>query len=189
MMSLAFIVSQILTAIMYGIFALSYQLKTQKSILIAALTGNAVNMVAFILLGGWSAVAMCVIAIVADVVRYQAEVKGSKFGTSLPFFLMVLLAVGISGWLTYDGVWSLMSVFATMIYRFSTWQKKPIVYKFCGIPVGVFWIIYNLWLGSVVGWVLEAVLLTFAAIGFFRDLGKGKKLKGSGKVEAVAEGV
>jgi uncharacterized membrane protein YccF (DUF307 family) len=65
---------------MYGIFALSYQLKTQKKILVAALSGNVVNMVAFILLGGWSAVAMCVIAIVADIVRYRAEVRGRSLG-------------------------------------------------------------------------------------------------------------
>jgi hypothetical protein len=166
--------------ICYGFLAWSYFLKTQKQILRTTVVANTSIMVAFILLGGWSGVAMCAIAILADIIRYQAEDKrGLDFGRSLPFLLIVLVAVGVSGWVAYDGFLSLMSVFATAIFRFSTWQRRPLVYKLCGLPASGLWIIYNVFIGSMFGVILESALLGFVLVGILWDVKRGK-LNGAG---------
>ena len=75
---------------------------------------------------------------------------------------------------TYNGFLSLMSVFATMTYTYSIWQKNTLVYKFMGVPVGILWIIYNAFVGSFFGVTLEAALCVASLIGFIVAL-KAKK--------------
>ena len=74
--------------------------------------------------------------------------------------LAVLYAISIiSAIYTYEGFLSLMSVFATMLYTYSVWQKKISIYKILGIPVGIIWIIYNIYIASIFGIILEIALL------------------------------
>lgn len=160
-----YLISQLITVLYYGLFAWSYLLKSQKSIIIVGLLGVILNAAAYILLGAWTGVMMCVIAIIRNLIRYHAEVTDSKFGTSNFFFILILLAIVGVTIPFYDGWLSLMSVFATAIYSYSIWQKNPTVYKICGLPVGILWIIYNLYIGSVFGWILETGLLVFAIVG------------------------
>jgi len=84
--------------------------------------------------------------------------------------LMVLYVISIiSAIYTYEGFLSLMSVFATMLYTYSVWQKKTSVYKILGVPVGIIWIIYNVYIASIFGIILEIVLLISAIIGIIRE--------------------
>ncbi|MDR3125643.1 MAG: YgjV family protein [Candidatus Nomurabacteria bacterium] len=164
-LTVAYIVSQIITVIFYGLFAYSYLLKTQRSILVVGAIAVILNAVAFILLGGWSGVAMCAIALARNLVCYRFK----SFGSSRWFLLIVFGAIIIATIPTFDSFWSLMSVFATCVYSYSVWQKKPIVYKLCGLPVGVLWIIYNIYILSVFGVILEIALTIFALVGFIKD--------------------
>ena len=70
-----------------------------------------------------------------------------------------------------------MSVFATMLYTYSVWQKKTSIYKILGIPVGIIWISYNIYIVSIFGIILEVVLLISAIIGIVREykIKKGNK--------------
>ena len=51
-----------------------------------------------------------------------------------------------------------MSVIATSLYTFSVWQKNVKVYKYLGIPMGILWISYNIYIMSIVELVLESAL-------------------------------
>ena len=62
-----------------------------------------------------------------------------------------------------------MSVFGTMLYTYSVWQKKTSIYKMFGIPVGIVWTIYNIYIASIFGTILEVLLLISAIIGIVRD--------------------
>jgi hypothetical protein len=70
-----------------------------------------------------------------------------------------------------------MSVFATMLYTYSVWQKKISIYKILGIPVGIIWIIYNIYIVSIFGIILEVVLLISAIIGIVREYKMKKESK------------
>jgi hypothetical protein len=165
-LTIPYIISQIVTIVFYGLFAYSYLLKTQRSILIVSTLAVLLNAVAFVLLGAWSGVAMCVVALVRNLMRYKSE----KIGGSLWFLLLVFAAIIALSIPTFDGFWSLMPALAAATYSYSVWQKKPIIYKLCGLPVGVVWIIYNIFIGSIFGVLLEAGLTIFALVGFVRDI-------------------
>lgn len=181
-----YIWSQIFTVIMYAILMICYQLKKRKSILVASIIALLCNAVAYVLLQAWTGLAMCAIALFRNLYSFWDETKnGSQAKITvrdtvvLIVVYVAMIAVSIP---TYDGFLSLMSVFATMAYTFSIWQKNTLVYKFFGVPVGILWIIYNAFVGSFFGVILEAALCVASIIGFavaLRARKNGKRHKKS----------
>ena len=81
--------------------------------------------------------------------------------------LIILYLISIiSAIFTYDGALCLLSVFATMIYSFSVWQKDTIRYKFLGIPSEGLWLLYNIYIKSIFGIILEGILLISSINGY-----------------------
>ena len=92
--------------------------------------------------------------------------------------LIVLTAISIvSSIFTYDGFLSLFIVFATMLYTYSVWQKKTNVYKFCGIPIGIMLITYNLYIKSLFGIILETILMVSSTTGYILEIIRKRKDK------------
>ena len=84
--------------------------------------------------------------------------------------LIILYVISIiSAIFTYNGILSMMSVVATMLYTYSVWQKNTKVYKALGIPIGVLWIVYNVYIFSIFGIILEVVLAISSIIGYIRE--------------------
>ena len=166
---------------MYALFSVSYITKKRKSILIASIAGIIFNALAYILLGAWTGLAMCAIALLRNLYSIWDEAhNGSREKITrrdvvvLIVTFLAIIAVTIP---TYDGFLSLMSVFGAMAYTYSIWQKKPIVYKFFGIPVGLLWLTYNVYVRSFFGVVLELALLVVSIYGYVVALKAQKKAK------------
>ena len=177
-LTVAYIFSQIFTVLLYITLALSYYVKNRKTILILNFLGLIFNIIAYILLNAWSGLAMCIIALIRNTIFLVDENKNGKRDEINKFDIIVLIVLYIisiiSAVFTYEGFFSLFSVFATMIYTYSVWQKKVIIYKFCGIPVGIAWIIYNAYVMSIFGIILESILLVASTVGYMLDIKKRK---------------
>ena len=180
-LTLQYIVSQVFTIIMYILLASTYYLKDRKNILIVGFLSTLSIAIAYILLNAWTGVAMCIVAVVRNLNCIIDEKKnGSKSKTTKIDIVLLMLLYVITIFLTlftYDGFLSLLSVFATMVYTYAVWQKKVIVYKFYGIPGGILWIAYNIYIMSLFGIILESVLLVFSSIGYILELRKQKNHK------------
>lgn len=167
---MSYILSQVFTILMYGLLAITYYLKDRKTILVISFLSIVANAIAYVLLNAYSGLAMCMIALVRNVIFIVDEKKNGKqdkIRTKDIMILGVLYVIAIiSAIFTYDGVFSLLSVFATMLYTYSVWQKKVGIYKFCGIPVGILWVLYNVYVKSIFGVILETVLLVNSIIGY-----------------------
>jgi len=165
---------------MYALLAATYYAKNRKSILILSFLSLVTNAIAYILLEAYTGLAMCVVAFVRNIVFMIDEKKNGKseeIGKKdvillIVFFGLIIVATAF----TYEGLLSLLSVFATMIYTYSVWQKKTKVYKFCGIPVGVLWIFYNLYVKSIFGVILETILLICSIVGYILEIKKQKNV-------------
>lgn len=177
-MTLTYILSQIFTVIMYALLAVSYNAKKRKAILTTSIAAIIFNGLAYVLLGAWTGLAMCCISFLRSLYSIWDETKNANSKKIMKRDVVVLVVTYIAIILvtipTYDGFWSLMSVFGTAMYTYSIWQKKPIVYKFFGIPVGIVWTIYNYFVGSFFGVVLEVALLVAAIYGYIKALKAGK---------------
>lgn len=175
---LTYILSQIFTIINYSILASSYYAKNRKKILILNFLNIIAEAMAYIFLNAWSGFAMCIVAIIRNIIFLLDEKKNGKreeINKSDIMILVILYVISIiSAVFTYDGFFSLLSVFATMLYTFSVWQKKTNIYKLLGIPIGILWILYNIYIMSIFGIILEMILLVCSTTGYLLEKRKAK---------------
>lgn len=174
-----YVLSQIFTILMHVLMAWTYFLKEKRRIVIVSALSLVANIIAYVLLGAWTGLAMCVVAMLRNLYILWKEKKYGKREKlekrDYIFLAIVYLGIVLATIPTYEGLLSLLSVFATSIYTYSIWQKSTKIYKFCGIPVGILWIAYNAYVRSIFGIILEAVLLIASIVGYFKELGAAKK--------------
>jgi len=180
--SAQYITSQVFVSIAYALLAMTYFITSRGKQLATTITSNVTMGIGFILLGGWVAVSMCVIAICRDVVssiinaRRSQEERRNLMRSDWWWLGLWISLFTIATALTADGFASLFAYFATMTFTISIWQRNGWIYRFLGIFVGIFWIIYNLYVQSFMGMTLESVLLIFVIIGFIK-YNQNKKIK------------
>ena len=181
-MDTAYIFSQVFTIIMYILLVITYFAKNKRVIVIISNAAIIANAIAFILLNAWSGLVVCIIDLFRNFYIMWDENKHGKSDKiqkkDIIFLAVVYIAMALAAIPTYEGFFSLFSVFASAVYAFSIWQKSTLIYKFCGLPVGILWITYNTYIGSFFGIVLESALLVVSIIGFILELKKTTKRKG-----------
>ena len=169
-----YVLSQIFTILMYILLAWTYFLKDKRKIVIVSALSLVANIVAYVLLGAWTGLAMCVVAMLRNLyILWEEKKYGQRENLEKRdyiFLAVVYLGIILATVTTYKGFLSLLSVFATSVYTYSIWQKSTKIYKFCGIPVGILWIAYNAYIGSIFGVILESILLASSAMGFVDEL-------------------
>lgn len=167
--------SQIFVIINAILLIITYQLRTRKQILIVSFMALLANGAAYVLLSAWSGLAMVFVAMIRNIIFLLDENKNSKKNNNNIskkdiIVLVVLYTISIlSAIFTYEGFWSLMSVFATMLYTYSVWQKKEKIYKVLGIIIEIIWIIYNIYIFSIFAIIVHIALLTSVILGLIRE--------------------
>ena len=168
-----YIISQVCTIIMYALLGITYQVKARKKLLILSIFSNAFQGIAYLLLNAKSGFVMCVLAIlretammfISDKINNEKTSKNAYLGVIIVFYIGVV----ISAIFTYEGIFSMLSILATVIYTYSIWQKNEKIYKALGTPVGICWIAYNIFVKSVFGVILESIILICSIVGYVRS--------------------
>ena len=172
-LTVTYVLSQIFVIINSSLLMTTYQLKSRKAILIVSFMALFANGVVYVLLSAWSGLAMVFVAMTRNIIFMIDERKNGKSDkiTKKDIVILTILYIIsiVSAIFTYEGILSMMSVLATMLYTYSVWQKKTNVYKILGIIIEIIWIIYNIYIFSILGIVLEVLLLISATIGLIRE--------------------
>lgn len=173
-----YITSQVFAVIMYTLLAFTYYFKDRKKILVFNFLSILANSVEFILLGAYSGLAMNGVAILRDIIFIADENKYEKNDKTTVkdvgiLFLLVSISIILSIF-TFDGIFSLFAMGATMVFTYSVWQKNTTVYKFLGPFVSLFWIVYKVHIKSIFGIILESALLVCTIIGYILEVKKRK---------------
>lgn len=164
-----YIASQAFIIISYIFLASTYFLKSRKMILVIGFLMLLFTGLSYLCLKAWSGLAMVGIATIRNIIfLVDGNKEKSDEITKKDIIILIVLYIiaGIFTVITYEGFLSLFSVFATCLYTYSVWQKKTIIYKVLGVPIGILWIIYNVYIMSIFGIVLESILLICTLIGF-----------------------
>lgn len=168
-----YIISQILTIIMYVLLGLTYQIKARKKVLVLSIFSNAFQGMAYLLLNAKSGFIMCILAIIREIsmMLISDKIKDEKSSQKAYLCVIIVFYIGliISAIFTYEGLFSMLSILATAIYTFSIWQKNEKVYKALGTPVGICWILYNIFVKSIFGVVFESIILICSIVGYIRS--------------------
>ena len=184
-LTVEYIFSQILVVIMYIMLCATYFFKSREKILFMSVILNAIQSVSFVLLGGFTGMAMCFFNIARDAFLYldSKNKKQSDLLTKRDYVILIvlLIVITIMSVISYDNIWSLFTIIGTIISTISVWQKKPKIYKLLGIPVSGFYLGYYIVLRSVFAILLESILFLSTIIGYVLDIKKSKNkyIKGS----------
>ena len=173
---LIYSLSQVFIIFNYIFLGISYQSKDHKKILYLNIASLSCAGLSYICLSAYTGLAMEIISIFRNIVFLINEEKNGKTKhiskNEIYLLIVIYILIIISTIFTYDGFLSLMSVFATALYTYSVWQKNTKLYKLLGIPVSIIWLIYNIYIKSIFGIILEIILILAEIIGVIRE---GKK--------------
>ncbi len=179
--TIIYIISQIVTVVYYAILSLSYLLKDRTKILTANFVAHIGQTTAMAMLNGYTGAAMSVIMLFRDVtllIQETRKSKGKEISKKLDVIILIITVILIITLtiFTYDGPLSLLSVIATLVTTFALWQKDVKTYKILGLIAGILWLAYNIFIMSIMGIILELILVICSAVGYIKDIKKEKTI-------------
>lgn len=186
-----YILSQIFTILAYALLGVTYLTKKKNLVLLLNAFSTISFTIAYIFLFAWSGVKMNMISLLRNLIFYMVArfaPRSKKWNIaslatilgliSLDALLCVIIKSGI---FMISSAFDIMPYFATAIYSIAIWNGKGIWYKIFGILSSVAWIVYNAFVHSFFGIILEAVMIIFAIIGLIKhekDSYKNKTTQG-----------
>lgn len=163
-----YILSQIFIVLGYIFIGLTYFAKNRKIILVYSITAIIANAISYIFLSAWSGLLMSGVALLRNIIfLFQNKKDKTEKITWVDWLILAILVViaVISAVFTYEGFLSLFSIFATMLYTISVWQKNVKAYKIIGIFVSILWIVYFIFISSIFGAICEGILFITEIVG------------------------
>lgn len=169
MFTLTYISSQILAVIYYILFSLTYYMKKRTSTLFIGFIAILIHSISYLLLGGYTATMMGVVAVFRNIIfMYEDKInKKSKLLLYILYFITIIFGI-----VTYKDFFSILPIIATILYTYSVWQTDVKNYKLFGFISSFIYVIYNIYLKSIFGILLEFIKTLYAFIGYIKDKGK-----------------
>ena len=141
----------------------TYQVKSNKKmILILNIVACIFSATGFFFLKAYAGCIMSLIAVVRNILF--ANKKINKFDS----LIIILAIIVLLSLYTYQNVFSLLPVIATILYSLSVWQDNNKLYKIFGIPIEMCWLSYHIYVKSLFGIILESILFGSVVIGIVR---------------------
>ena len=160
-MDIAYIISQILVVIYYLVYATTFNLKDKTKILEIGILATIINAISYLLLGAYTGIAMCIVSIIRNIWFNKSK---NNISLITIFVIMILLSI-----VSYQNIFSLLSIIATVIYTYALWQTSTKRYKLCGIIVNLLMIGYNISIKSIMGVIFMVIALISSVIGYIKD--------------------
>ena len=154
----------------------SYFSKSKTKILIYALICSILASGSYLLLGSYTACMVNLIGVVR-IAWFGYNEKHNKKGYVA--LVGISLLVIISSILTYQ-IWSdALLLFQGLLFTYSIWQKKVIVYRWCAPFSDIIFIINDIIYFSIVGIIMESILLVFSISSIIKYYIDNKKARES----------
>ena len=177
MWTTAYLISQILTIIIYILLCLTYIERYRKQILITNIMSHVLQATAFILLKGHTGFFMNIFFLIRDgfFLHDSKNEKNEKITKRDIHILIIMMMIVLSfSIISYDSIYSIFSILATITGTVAIWQKNTRIYRFLGIICSMFWLIYHISLHSIVASILESILLITTIVGYLVELKRTK---------------
>ena len=158
-----FIFSQVCVILAMLFLALTYISKDKNRILVFCVISSIMYATQYLLLDAYTGMIVNMISVVRAIWFFiNNKVKKENSLYSLILLEMLFLASSI---ITWNGFISIFPLIACLLFTYSIWQKNIKLYKWIALPVSFLWIIYNVLVGSVFGYISEGILLLVEIIG------------------------
>ena len=144
---------------------ISFQFKKHGQILFFRTASELIFAVQYILLGAWTAAIMDGISVIRNT-SYTYLVKKNRSTTPVIIgFCIFVIATGV--W-KYDGIISLLPIISKLLTTVSYGMKNERWLRLITLPSCIFWIIYNVYVGSAAGVMADSMTLVSLAIAMYK---------------------
>ena len=160
-----YLLSQIFVIIATLVVSITYIAKSRKKILLCLIFYNLFYGIHYLLLNAITGSLMTLVSIGRNVFFYYNHVKEKENGiTVLIIIYIIIIGFGIY---SYQDIYSLVSMSASMISAYSAWQKNVRLYHYLAVVVSILFIIYGIHIHSLFAVITEAFLLLVELVGLF----------------------
>ena len=144
-----------------------YWQNERKRLLLTKLSADLLWTLHYCLLGAFSGAAIALIGVVRSCVFLN---ENKRWASGRKWLIVFLVLSILSAGFTYKNAASLLPMCASLLAVLSFWQRKPSLTRFLAFPISVSMLIYDIFAGSSVGIINEAVVLisSLAAVIRFR---------------------
>ena len=163
-----YILSQIFVVLAYILLSATYLVKNRKYTILINFTSLVCNSVSYLLLSAWTGLSMMIVAMIRNILFliYDNKPTNKKHDVKQWFILIILYIISILfAIVTYEGFYTLFSVIASILYTYSIWQKNIKIYRVLGLFIEIFGLLYFVFINSIFGVILEAVLFLIQIYG------------------------
>ena len=169
-MNILYIISHIITILMFIFLGISYYFKDRKKILLSNIFAQICQIVATLLLKGFTGSLMSVIMLLSYNTMYADYIFSRKESKKRNIFILLfyIALITFANIIYFNGFTSAIVAIATIILLIGAWQKNLKVYKICGIIGSTLWLIYYIYLKSLFAIILESILITSTIISYIK---------------------
>ena len=176
-----YIISQILVCLAYVFAGITMIIKDRTKILIFNFTATVCFCLSYLCLFAWAGVAMNAVSILRNIVfflitKYTANSKNQKWW-EIGGLVLIQIIIVVCAIFTYKGFLSLMPIFAAALYTYCIWQKNNLVFKIISMTNSAMWIAYNVYVNSIMGIILESIMIICGIVGLIKLSISAKKEK------------
>lgn len=170
-----YVISQLFVIFAVLSFGFSYLTKDKKKIMILVTMTSLFYGGEYLFLGAFAGVGVNIISIIRNIWFYINASKNKK--NSVWVLGILSLALVILGIITYENIFSIIPIVATVLFTYSVWQDNNKVYRYMSVPMSIMWIVYNIICNSILGLIAESVMIVFEIIGIIKLYKKDDKDK------------
>ncbi len=167
-----FIIGQIFGIIAIILGFVSYQMKTQRRLLICQTTVSLVFCIHYFLIGATTGMAMNIVNVIRNFIYYRRNEKGDK-SMVLPIIFTVILA--IIGLLTWNGWYSIFVFLGLIINSMCMALPEPQQIRKSILVTSPMVLIYDAFTLSIGGFIYESVAIISSVIGIIRNKKSAEK--------------
>ena len=161
----AFVIANIIAFVAVAVTFISYQVNSQKKLLVIQIIATVISAISFMVLGAWTGFAMNCVAILRNVAYYNKDKK--PFDSKLvPYvFAVIMIGFGIATWTEW---YCVLSVAGLVINTVALSSPSAQLIRGSILVTSPMVLLYDLLAGNIVEAVKELIAIISAVIGIVR---------------------
>ena len=148
-----------------AISIIAFQFKKHGQIVFCKMASEFIFSIQYVLLGAWTAAVLDFISVIRNLLFCKLVKKNIS---TLPVILVFGCFVIATGVFTYDGLASLLPIASKLLTTVSYGMKNEKWLRIITLPSCVFWIIYNVTVGSIAGVLTDSLALVSLLIAMYK---------------------
>ena len=158
-------IAQLLGFIGTIVIVIGMQQKKYKNIAICKISNQFLAAMHYFLLGGYTGMVTNLVSCITNGCYYFRIKKGKS---TLPFVIVFSILFVALGFLSWQGPISIFVILAKLFSTISLGVKEPKMVRLINLLYNPFWLIYDFYVGSIVGCMTDIMIILSTAIAIIR---------------------